>query len=279
LFDRVVIVDWSAANVASPARPSSDAIWIGIAAACGITTQYHRTRQHAEAALTALIADGGRILIGCDFPFGYPRGFAHRLTGQAQAAAVWAWLADRITDDARNANNRFAVAAAINRGMGRNGPFWGCPATLTLDGLHPRKTIDYAALGLAERRQIETVVPRAQPVWKLFTTGSVGSQALMGLPMVHRLTAAHGLAVWPFAPPGTITLAEVYPSLLARAVARDGGRIKDEVQVRLLAQALFALARAGRLEPLFAVPEAAREEGWILGAGYGDLLEDALTWR
>jgi hypothetical protein len=279
LFDRVVIVDWSASSVPSPARPSKDAIWIGAADAAGITTQYHRTRLQAEAALLALIATGGRILIGCDFPFGYPRGFAEHLTGQAQAAAVWAWLAEQITDDATNANNRFAVAAAINRGMGGNGPFWGCPAHLMLDGLHPRKLVDYAALGLAERRQIETLVPRAQPVWKLFTTGSVGSQALMGLPMVHRLAGTQGLAVWPFESPRAITLAEIYPSLLARAVSRDPGAIKDEVQVRLLAQALFALAGAGQLEPLFAVPEIAREEGWILGAGHGDLLEDALTWR
>lgn len=279
MFDRVVIVDWSAASTPSPARPSKDAIWIGVADSAGVTAQYHRTRTSAEVALSGIIADGGRQLIGCDFPFGYPHGFARRLTGQPTAPAVWHWLAQNISDDAANANNRFAVAAAINRGMAAAGPFWGCPASVTLPGLPARKTVDYAALGLAERRHIETLVPRAQPVWKLYTTGSVGSQALMGLPMVHRLAAAHGLAVWPFDEPGAITLAEVYPSLLARAVARDGGAVKDEVQVRLLACALFALARAGRLAALFDVPDIAREEGWILGAGHGDLLEAALSWQ
>jgi hypothetical protein len=278
LFDRVVIVDWSAASAPSPARPSKDAIWIGVADAAGVSTQYHRTRHSAEAALSGLIAGGQRVLVGCDFPFGYPCGFAQRLTGQARPDAVWHWLARHITDDATNANNRFAVAAEINAGMGGAGPFWGCPANVMLNGLHARKNVDYAALGLAERRQIETIVPRAQPVWKLYTTGSVGSQALMGLPMVHRLADAHALAVWPFADPGRITMAEVYPSLLARAVARDPGAIKDEVQVRLLARALFALAKAGRLAALFAVPEIAREEGWILGAGHAGLLAAALTW-
>jgi hypothetical protein len=279
LFDRVVIVDWSAASAPSPARPGKDAIWIGVADAAGVATQYHRTRHSAETALSGLIRGGQRILIGCDFPFGYPLGFAERLTGQAQAPAVWRWLAQHITDDAANVNNRFAVAGAINRSLGGNGPFWGRPAQSAVAGLPATKAVDYAALGLAERRQIETLVPRAQPVWKLYTTGSVGSQALMGLPMVHRLTAAHGLAVWPFADPGGVTMAEVYPSLLARAVARDGGAIKDEVQVRLLARALFALARAGVLEPLFEVPPVAREEGWILGAGHAGLLEAALTWN
>ncbi len=278
MFDRVVIVDWSAANAPSPARPSKDAIWIGVADAAGVTTQYHRTRHSAELAISRMIDGHARLLIGCDFPFGYPQGFAERLTGQPRADAVWQWLAAHITDNATNANNRFHVAAAINRGMGGRGPFWGCPATVQIDGLTARKLVDYAALGLAERRQVETKVPRAQPVWKLYTTGSVGSQALVGLPMVHRLATAHGMVVWPFADPARVTLAEVYPSLLARAVARDAGTIKDEVQVRLLARALFALAQAGRLGPLFDVPDAAREEGWILGAGHGDLLEEALTW-
>jgi hypothetical protein len=279
LFDRVVIVDWSASSAPSPARPCKDAIWIGVADADGVVTSYHRTRAAAEGALTALIARGGRVLVGCDFPFGYPAGFAQRLTGRAEARAVWQWLAGRITDDAGNANNRFAVAAGINLMLGGMGPFWGCPGNLDLDGLPHRKSVDYADLGLAERRQIERLVPRAQPVWKLYTTGSVGSQALMGLPMIHRLAAGHGVAVWPFDAPAPVTLAEVYPSLLAQAVARDPGEIKDEVQVRLLARALFALARAERLAGLFAVPEAAREEGWILGAGEADLLEAALTWR
>jgi molybdopterin-guanine dinucleotide biosynthesis protein B len=278
LFDRVVIVDWSAANAPSPARPGKDAIWIGLATAAGVTTSYHRTRHAAETVLRGLIAAGGRVLIGCDFPFGYPAGFAARLTRQADARAIWHWLAGRIIDDARNANNRFAVAAEINRSFGGAGPFWGRPAHLVLDGLPQRKAVDYAALGLAERRQIERQVPRAQPVWKLYTTGSVGSQTLMGVPMLHRLATAQGLAVWPFDAPAAMTLAEVYPSLLARAVARDPGPIKDEVQVRLLARALYALAQAGRLGPLFETPAIAREEGWILGAGHGDLLQEALTW-
>ncbi len=278
MFDRVVIVDWSAANTPSPLRPGKDAIWIGVADAGGVATQYHRTRAGAEAAISHLIGGGQRMLVGCDFPFGYPAGFAERLTGRGSAAALWQWLADRITDTPANANNRFAVAAGINRQFGGAGPFWGRPAGLDIAGLPATKTVDYAMLGLAERRQIERLVPRAQPVWKLFTTGSVGSQALMGVPMVHRLSCTHHLAVWPFSAPGAVTVAEVYPSLLARAVARDAGAIKDEVQVRLLARALFALAKAGQLAPLFDVPPIAREEGWILGAGHADLLEAALTW-
>ncbi len=273
-FDSVAVVDWSAASVLSPARPSPDAIWIG---RNGQESRYFRGRALAEAALRDLIAQelaaGRRLLIGFDFPFGYPAGFAAWLTGEASARAVWSWLAARITDGPDNANNRFALAAAINRQMGGVGPFWGCPPGLNLPGLPARKTVNYAALGLSERRAVERLVPRAQPVWKLYTTGAAGSQALMGLPMIHRLASLPGVAVWPFdAPEAPVVLAEVYPSLLARAVAADTNPLRDEVQVRLLSR---ALARAD-LAPLLGVPEAAREEGWILGAGHVAALEAAL---
>jgi molybdopterin-guanine dinucleotide biosynthesis protein B len=285
-FDRVVVADWSAAGQPSPARPSADAIWIGQVAADGEALRYCRTRAEAGGVLADLLdaaqRAGQRVLLGFDFPLGYPAGFATRLTGQARAAAVWAWLAGQIRDGADNRNNRFEVAAGINRAMGAGavgegpgGPFWGRPAGLDLPDLPARKTVDYARLGLTERRGVEQAVPRAQPVWKLYTTGSVGSQALMGLPLVHRLAARAGVAVWPFdaaAAAAPVVLAEVYPSLLDPLVAQAGG-IKDAAQVRLLARALWRLGQAGRLGGLFAGAGAgASEEGWILGAGQGSAL-------
>jgi molybdopterin-guanine dinucleotide biosynthesis protein B len=212
--------------------------------------------------------DGHKI--GVDFALGYPKGFAPRLTSQPQARAVWHWLAGQITDSPANLNNRFAVADQINRQFGGQGPFWGHPQGQSFAHLSPRKRVDYAALGLAERREVELVVPRAQPVWKLFTTGSVGGQSLMGLPMIHRLATQHGASVWPFDAPSSLTVAEVYPSLLAPAVTEALGpkSIKDEVQVRLLAQSLWRVGKNGDLAGLLAeAPAKVRaEEGWILGA-------------
>lgn len=270
-FDRVIIADWSASGQLSPAKPSADAIWIGVTDAHGTTTRYHRSRATAEAALLQLLDGQDRVLLGFDFPMGYPAGFAARLTGQAAAAAVWRWLEGQITDAPDNANNRFAVAAAMNRATG--GPFWGRPKGLDLPDLPATKTVDYPGLGLAERRYVETLVPRAQPVWKLYTTGAAGSQALMGQPMIHRLSQRADTAVWPFDPnPKRITVAEVYPSLLGAAVAADPSPIKDEAQVRLLSRALFATD----LAPLLACPAIAAEEGWILGAGHAETLRAAL---
>ena len=283
-FDRIAVVDWSAASAPPRQTPHADAIWMGVVSAAGVATTYHPCRHLAEQAIVALIAQtrqaGESLLIGVDFALGYPTGFAPRLTGQARASAVWHWLADHITDSPDNVNNRFAVADAINRHFGGQGPFWGHPHGQSFPHLSPRKTVDYAALGLEERRQVERLVPRAQPVWKLFTTGSVGGQSLMGLPMIHRLATQHGISVWPFEAPSAVSVAEIYPSLLAPAVTAALGpaSIKDEVQVRLLAQALWRLGQSGDLAGLLAeVPANVRaEEGWILGATAAKALLAAL---
>ena len=281
-FDTVIVVDWSAANVPSPARPSPDAIWMAVARGGPCEVSYHRTRAAAEVALFEVLdaeAQAGRwVLAGFDFPLGYPAGFAGRLTGQPSARAVWNWLERNLITGPDNRSNRFELAAGINTRFGGAGPFWGRPAGLNLPSLPARKLVDYGALGLAEKRAVEAAVPRAQPVWKLYTTGSVGSQALTGLPMIARLAQRAGCVVWPFdAGKGSLVLAEVYPSLLAQHVAAcvARGEIKDAAQVRLLAQALWVLSARGGLAALLDVPAQA-EEGWILGAGHVAALEGAL---
>jgi len=283
-FDRIAVVDWSASSAPPKTSPQADAIWIGQASAAGVVTTYHPSRHLAEQAIVALIAQtrqaGESLLVGVDFALGYPTGFAPRLTGQAQASAVWRWLEEQITDSPANLNNRFIVADAINRQFGGQGPFWGHPNGQSFAHLSPRKRVDYAALGLAERRQVEFLLPRAQPVWKLFTTGAVGGQSLMGQPMIHRLATQHGASVWPFDAPSTVTVAEVYPSLLAPAVtaALCTASIKDEVQVRLLAQALWRVGQSSDLAGMLAeAPADVRmQEGWILGATAAGTLLAAL---
>ncbi|WP_137109942.1 molybdopterin guanine dinucleotide synthesis [Rhodobacter sp. SY28-1] len=287
MFDRVIVVDWSAANLPTSLTNRANAVWIGCHDAEGGAEWHHRTRAAAEAQLVTLIdtasAAGQRLLIGFDFAMGYPGGFAARLTGEARAEAVWHWLSRAITDQ-DNRNNRFEVATRINAAFPEGpGPFWSHPSGQSWPGLPFRRAgIDYAALGLSETRAAEAAVPRAKSPWMLFNPGSVGSQSLLGLPMIHRLAQLPDVAVWPFAAPDApVVLAEVYPSLLAGPVAilaNAEGLTADQAQVRLLSRALFQLARADRLSPLFEAPPEAAEEGWILGAHHAPLLVEALTW-
>jgi hypothetical protein len=286
-FDRVIVVDWSAANLPTSPTLRSNAVWIGCHDAEGGIEWHHRTRATAEAQILTLIqtarADGLRLLIGFDFAMGYPAGFAARLTGIPEAKAVWDWLAGAITDGPDNRNNRFDVAARINAMFPEGpGPFWSHPTGQSWPGLPYRRAgIDYAALGLAEVRAAEVAVPRAKSPWMLFNPGSVGSQSLLGLPVIHRLSRIPGVAVWPFDDPAGVVVAEVYPSLLAGEVAmlaNAAGLTADQAQVRLLSRALFNLASRDRLAALFDAPACATEEGWILGAGQAPLLSEALAW-
>ena len=93
-FDTHIIVDWSARSRPSPARPTRDSIW-WCAAAHGVAgnPEYARTRHEAIDRLAAFLAAelgaDHRILVGFDFPFGYPAGVARHLTGIASAFALW----------------------------------------------------------------------------------------------------------------------------------------------------------------------------------------------
>ena len=128
------LLTWSARSSPSPKRRTKDAIWWAVARIYGgeivvASPEYARTRHEALDRLVGLIAGeldaGRRVLVGFDFPFGYPAGVATHLTGQASALALWDWLAERIEDGPDNDNNRYAVAAEINAAYPGIGPFWG----------------------------------------------------------------------------------------------------------------------------------------------------------
>jgi hypothetical protein len=289
IFDRYVIVDWSARN-----RPISgkDSVWACVLDAAGrISTQNPRTRGRAELmirdALGHLVADGKRVLVGFDFPYGYPAGLAAAL-GLAGPPwlAVWEYLVNHVQDDVEtNASNRFRVAAGINARLERH-VFWGRPPSRAFDDLYARRDrVVYRPEGeqdgLAEWREVEAILRGRgrypQPAWKLFGNGSVGSQALTGIPVVARLrrdpSVAPASAVWPFevsvpelpAGRGAVIHAEIWPSLIG--VPQVPGQVKDETQVMGLARDLRDRDRAGTLARLFAAASArsGSEEGWILG--------------
>ncbi|MGR3461652.1 MAG: hypothetical protein ACU0B5_01650 [Roseovarius sp.] len=85
------MLDWSAGNDTGP-RPRRDAIWLGVVRGeVEEDPRYLHNRGEAEAALAALIEGartaGRRLLIGVDFPFGFPAGFSAALTGHADPFA------------------------------------------------------------------------------------------------------------------------------------------------------------------------------------------------
>ena len=284
LFDAFVMVDWSASSTPKTGR---DSIWIGVNkrdARFRPTFEAHNpaTRAAALATLREVLGDlrrrGERVLVGFDFPLGYPRGTAAMLgLKDADWSGMWKFLADNVVDKPTNVNNRFAVANKANRLMTDSAkPFWGCPAKdaqTWLQSTKPEHTAD---------------LPPVLRAAELATqgNGTVGSQAIVGIPAVRALKAELGdkAKAWPFET-GWKTLkdadvadievlfTEIYPAL--GDVRPEAGEILDRAQVRALCEHFLRLDEAGKLGEAFGpakgVDEAEiavieTEEGWILGA-------------
>ncbi|WP_300060089.1 gephyrin-like molybdotransferase Glp [uncultured Roseobacter sp.] len=266
------MVDWSGGNDTGPA-PRTDAIWVCVARdGRAEEPVYLRNRRVAEDWLAALFEAereaGRRVLAGFDFPFGYPSGFAEAITGQPNPFALWSWLQERIEDSPKT-NNRFDLAGEINRRFGGQGPFWFNGLKRDIDGL-PRRKTEYKN-PFPERREAETRAKGAFSCWQLGGTGAVGSQVLMGLPVLARLRARFDAAVWPFEPlDKSVAFVEIWPSLTLGAAPE--GRIKDAWQVAEIARAVSSLDPK-KLHDILAVDQP--EEGWIFGLGFEDDLRAA----
>lgn len=273
-FDAVLMVDWSGGNDRG-LRPKRDAIWTCLA---GDTPRYHRNRQMAERYLTDILQDhagrGVRTLVGFDICFGYPAGFAKALTGSSDTLALWDWFEARV-QDAPTANNRFDLAGEINARLPGVGPFWGNGLRRDITHL-PRKGRARAGHGLPEHRAADAAMKGAFSPWQLAGAGAVGSQVIMGLPLLSRLRRAIGpnVSVWPFQPDQTpIVLAEVFLSLLG-SLPPQGEDIRDAAQVRTYAD-LFAQAPADLMDRMLNVPP--NEEAWTLGIGFEDALRKIMS--
>lgn len=291
-FRAYVMVDWSAAS--SP-RLGRDSIWIAVAertrgkAAKRTDLVNLRTRAEAAAWLEArldALAKKGRVLVGFDFPFGYPAGTAARLgTNGIPWRSLWTELAAGIRDGADNANNRFDLAEAWNRRMcGEAFPFWGNVREEARAHLLRRGCRAHGPGDLPRRRLADARVPGAHPVWQLAGNGSVGSQALLGIPRVWHLRHSPPLekhaAIWPFETGladdagKRVILAESYPSLVkAKRLARlpkDAGQVAAMVEAFARADAAGELPGWFRGDPAMSAAERAaveQEEAWILGLG------------
>ncbi len=297
LFDSYVIVDWSAAS-----KPSTgaDSIWIGVLAPDArlkLAFKSHNPATRAEALtmlqdiLSRALHRGDRILLGFDFSLGYPAGAAAALGLEGEPwQAIRKFLLKEMKDKPDNANNRFPLAARMNRLMsGGPFPFWGCSKKDALTTLSQKKSREHEAgevaeFRLAEQQAIDDGKGRPQPVWKIYYAGAVGGQTLTGIPAVERLREhLPDSKIWPFELPleeltdeslgdTRVVIAEVYPSMVS--VTAESGETRDSAQVRTLSALFAELDANGKLGALFAGKPGltdeqkalvCAEEGWILG--------------
>ncbi len=311
LFDAYLFIDWSATN-GRTTSPGADQLWLGeLLSGSAPTEQWFPSRRDCaddvEERLLLHIMSGRRVLLGFDFSYGYPGGFVDAAGLPAPAGkwrAVWTALSALLSEDAQNRSNRFEVAAALNAmmtptGSGASpGPFWNTPApgpmlAATSPGFPyaTRNGLSLSAWRLVEER-LRQAGRKPHSAFKLFTRGSVGSQALTGIPVVHRLRH-HPLLrdlslVWPFETGFTLAPAfgrrplvlhtEVWPGVVEQQVkalmAADPQLITDQAQMRALCLWADANDGAGTLGQFFGQPagisvgnldRCVNDEGWILG--------------
>jgi precorrin-8X/cobalt-precorrin-8 methylmutase len=237
------------------------------------------TRRQAEREIAAVIDGGRRTLLAVDASLGYPVGSASwfGLDGGPPWRAMWHHLAHSLTDDDRNRNNRFEVAAELNRRRATAGPFWGRPPSAVIDGLGTRKPTEFPVPEFrhAERRLLDGG-RRPASCWQLLGAGSVGGQTLTLLPVLERLRRAGAAEVWPFTTgcsvpvvtSGTV-VAETWPTAYDLELPCD--RVRDAAQVEGVARRLAEVDASGQLANWFEpdLDDAVRvgvecEEGWVL---------------
>lgn len=311
LFSAFIMVDWSGSDRRRAKR--QDCIWIahGPATAIAPMTASPPSRTEAEHLIRAqlqsiIAARKGRVLLCADFGYGYPAGFASLLAKSISGAVppwrmVWQYLSKHVQDDLEtkpgrqptNRSNRFEVASAVNAAVSSpasSGPFWclfkagGYPCVPQKRPPQPFvcATGTIAPLRITDRRA------KSDTPFRLFGTGSVGSQVITGIPRLKRIRFdpefARCSAVWPFEtgwapatgswldPQVRILHAEIYPSV--RAPLPD--TIKDCGQVRAMWHWACELDAKNLLIDEFAIPQGITsgseedymirsEEGWILG--------------
>ncbi len=305
------MVDWSGSDRRRAKR--QDCIWIahGPATATAPMTASPPSRTEAEHLIRAqlqsiIAARKGRVLLCADFGYGYPAGFASLLAKSISGAVppwrmVWQYLSKHVRDDLEttpgrqptNRSNRFEVASAVNAAVSSPaspGPFWclfkagGYPCVPQKRPPQPFvcATGTIAPLRITDRRA------KSDTPFRLFGTGSVGSQVITGIPRLKRIRFdpefARCSAVWPFEtgwapatgswldPQVRILHAEIYPSV--RAPLPD--TIKDCGQVRAMWHWACELDAKNLLIDEFVIPQGITsgseedymirsEEGWILG--------------
>lgn len=268
-FDTILMIDWSGGN-AKGHKPCADAIWACVARDGAVDTPvYFRSRQAFEPWLIEQVEReltmGRRTMLGFDFAFGVPVPASRIITQSDDPLALWSWLDQQIEDGLKH-NNRFDVAAQINTCFEGIGPFWG--NGLKRDIAHlPRKGTARDGHNMPERRAVEARAPGTFSVWQLSGVGAVGSQVLMGLPVLNRLRRrfSRHVAVWPFEPPGgSVTLVEIWPSLFKDRFKQEKYHswIKDAAQMHMMAE--WAAQLDGKTcQRLLSVPPTS--EGWIFG--------------
>jgi hypothetical protein len=204
----IIAVDWS-----GRAEGAHRHIWLA-RVQDGELVELRNGRSRHEVMLD-LVAERhrcpGGLAVGLDFAFSFPSWFLGQL-GYADVGALWRgvaaggeqWLADCAP------------------------PFWGRPGCRRPAlSEHRRRT----------ERSATVAGISAKSVFQVGGAGAVGTGSVRGMPYLPQLRRA-GFSIWPFDPPSSWKVLEIYPRLLTGPVHKR----RAEDRVRYLSHAPWAVA-------------------------------------
>jgi len=215
----VIAIDWSGSADDGGARHT----WLARAASGQLVELVGgRTRAAVLAELAAAIGRAtGPLVVGLDFAFSLPAWWveAH---GLPSAGDLW----DLVERDGE------AWLACCDP------PFWGRAGRRRPAGIEQfRRT---------EREVGEGRAIRPKSVFQIGGAGAVGTGSVRGMPYLARLREA-GYSIWPFDPPSSHRVVEIYPRLLTGPVVKSSrGARRDHLQAsaRELPEALAEVAES-----------------------------------
>lgn len=153
-----------------------------------------RSRPEVREELIRLRRTSGRLVVGIDFAFGFPRWYAE----------ANGWMCGRdIWRAAYRDGESWLTSGAP--------PFWG---RSTKRPRHP---------GHALRRTEQAAGGSPRSIFQIGGAGAVGTGSIRGMSVLHELAGA-GFTVWPFEPAGDATIIEIYPRLLTGRVVKSSAR-------------------------------------------------------
>ena len=286
-YDRILGIDWSGAEKRANQRiyvaeldPTARRMTTVVRAADRTAVERFLGGGELEPAARSLgpgvrrLGTDEAVLVGLDFAFSFPAGFA--LPGRGRN---WSWE-DLARWTARLEDAKLEVAIRGEPGL-RSQFFLGKG-----DAAEP-------LLRTTERELVER--GRARPTSVLHMVGAqqVGRGAIRGIPMLARLRARRPAAIWPFDTPAGerlgLTIVEVFPRLWLTPGMRKQRRSDRRAQLGHwgregigfenagaacvaspdaidAAAAAIGLAGLERLRPLAELPDVVEREGWIAGA-------------
>ena len=153
-----------------------------------------RSRPELRDELIRLRDRSGRLLVGIDFAFGFPRWYANA-NGWKRGRDIW----------------RAAYRDGESWLASEAGPFWGRTAKRPQ---YPGDTL---------RRTEQAVGGSPRSIFQIGGAGAVGTGSIRGMAVLHELAEA-GFAVWPFEPAGDATIIEIYPRLFTGKVVKSSAR-------------------------------------------------------